>query len=91
MKKTVNKIVLFVLGRALEIVSRLDDDVRREVATRPENYRSTKLQRTLKEAKVPADDFKTLAQRTLDDGGMLLNPIDIPLDDAIAIIRKAYE
>ncbi len=54
-------------------------------------YESTKLPRTLREAQVPTDDFKGLAQRTLDDGGMLLNPIDIPLDDAIAIIRKAYE
>lgn len=54
-------------------------------------YEATKLPRTLKEAQVPADDFRTLAQRTIDDGGMLLNPLDIPLEDAIEIIRKAYE
>lgn len=54
-------------------------------------YEIGHLPRTLKEAQVPAGDFKTLAQRTLDDGGMLLNPLDIPLDDAIEIIRRAYE
>jgi len=54
-------------------------------------YEISKLARTLKEAQVPAGDYKTLAERTLDDGGMLLNPLDIPLGDAIEIIRKAYE
>jgi alcohol dehydrogenase len=54
-------------------------------------YETTKLPRTLKEAQVPPDDFTTLAQRTLDDGSMLMNPLDIPLEDAIEIIRKAYE
>ncbi len=39
LKTMVNKIVFFVLGRALETVSRLDDDFRREVATWPDNYR----------------------------------------------------
>lgn len=54
-------------------------------------YETSKLPRTLKEAQMPHGNFEILARRTLDDGGMLLNPLDIPLEDAIEIIRKAYE
>jgi hypothetical protein len=38
-KTLVNKIVFVVLGRAIQTISRLDKDFRREVASWPDNYR----------------------------------------------------
>lgn len=38
-KTLVNKIVFVVLGRAIQTISRLDEDFRREVANWPDNYR----------------------------------------------------
>ncbi|MBZ0332836.1 NAD-dependent methanol dehydrogenase [Marinobacter sp. JH2] len=58
---------------------------------RDELYKRCKLPRTLKETeKVSQDQLEAIATMALDDGSIMFNPKEVSLDDAMAILRRAW-
>ncbi len=58
---------------------------------RDELYRRCKLPRTLSETgKVSKDQLPKLAEMALDDGSIIMNPVEVDMDDALAVLEKAW-
>ena len=58
---------------------------------RDELNRRCKLPRTLSETgKVSRDQLPKLAQMALDDGSIIFNPVEVDLDDALAVLNRAW-
>jgi alcohol dehydrogenase len=58
---------------------------------RDELHRRCKLPRTLSETgKVSRDQLAKLAEMALDDGSIILNPVEVDLDDALAVLEKSW-
>ena len=58
---------------------------------RDELYRRCKLPRTLSETgKVTKDQLAKLAEMALDDGSIIMNPVEVDLEDAKAVLEKAW-
>ncbi|MDX1800171.1 MAG: iron-containing alcohol dehydrogenase [Marinobacter sp.] len=54
-------------------------------------YKKCKLPRTLKETgKVREDQLDAIAAMALDDGSIIFNPKEVTLDDARAVLRRAW-
>lgn len=54
-------------------------------------YKKCKLPRTLKETgKVGEDQLDAIASMALDDGSIIFNPKEVTLDDARAVLRRAW-
>lgn len=50
-----------------------------------------KLPRTLSETgKITRDQLPKLAQMALDDGSIIFNPVEVDLDDALAVLNRAW-
>src|SRR3990167_890364 len=59
---------------------------------RDELNRRCKLPRTLSETgKVSRDQLPKLAQMALDDGSIIFNPVEVDLDDALAVLKRAWQ
>ncbi|MDM8517445.1 iron-containing alcohol dehydrogenase [Desulfobacterales bacterium HSG16] len=58
---------------------------------RDELYNQAKLPRTLKEANVSPDKFEKIAQMAINDGSAIFNPEELEYEDAIGVLKKAYE
>jgi len=56
-----------------------------------ELYQFTKLPRTLSEAGVAKDTFEAIAQKAVKDPALSLNPLSVSYEDALEILRKAFE
>ncbi len=58
---------------------------------RDELYRRCKLPRSLSETgKVTRDQISRIAEMALDDGSIIYNPVEVDLEDAIAVLEKAW-
>lgn len=58
---------------------------------RDELNRRCKLPRTLSETgKITRDQLPKLAQMALDDGSIIFNPVEVDLDDALAVLNRAW-
>lgn len=58
---------------------------------RDELYRRCKLPRSLSETgKVTKDQIQKIAEMALDDGSIIFNPVEVDLEDAIAVLEKAW-
>ncbi|MAR91177.1 MAG: alcohol dehydrogenase [Pseudomonadales bacterium] len=58
---------------------------------RDELHRRCQLPRTLAETgKVNREQLPKLAEMALDDGSILFNPVEVDLDDALAILERAW-
>ncbi len=44
----------------------------------------------LSEAGVKREDFKSIAERSLNDGAMIVNPKQVSYDDVIEILKQAF-
>ncbi len=54
-------------------------------------YERCKLPRTLSETgKVTQDQLQKLAEMTLDDGSIILNPVEVDFDEALSVLKKAW-
>ncbi len=49
------------------------------------------LPRTLKEAGVPNDKLESIAQTAVNDGSLTFNPVEVDYNDALLVLREAYE
>jgi alcohol dehydrogenase len=56
-----------------------------------ELYKSSKLPRTLAETGVAKDAFDEIAQKAVKDPALSLNPLSVSYEDALAILRKAFD
>ncbi len=54
-------------------------------------YKTTKLPRTLTEAGVAKAAFDEIAQKTVKDPALALNPLSVSYDDALEVLNKAYK
>ncbi len=70
-------------GRAAEALA----SIRRLQA---ELFSLTRLPRTLQEANVSRDKLPEIARAALDDGSIILNPVEMDYDDAMAVLEKAF-
>lgn len=50
-----------------------------------------KLPMTLKDAGVPKDKLGQIAQTAINDGSVIMNPVEMDFDNALSILKKAYE
>ncbi|HVL00724.1 MAG TPA: iron-containing alcohol dehydrogenase, partial [Dongiaceae bacterium] len=58
---------------------------------RDELNRRCKLPRTLSETgRINRDQLPKLAQMALDDGSIIFNPVEVDLDDALAVLNRAW-
>ena len=58
---------------------------------RDELHRRCKLPRTLSETgKVTKDQIAKIAEMALDDGSIIYNPVEVDLQDAIAVLENAW-
>jgi alcohol dehydrogenase len=58
---------------------------------RDELYRRCKLPRSLSETgKVTKDQISRIAEMALDDGSIIFNPVEVDLEDAVAVLEKAW-
>lgn len=58
---------------------------------RDELNRRCKLPRTLSETgRIQRDQLPKLAQMALDDGSIIFNPVEVDLDDALAVLDRAW-
>lgn len=58
---------------------------------RDELYELTGLPRTLNEAGITRDKFEEIAAKSLGDGSLLYNPMEVDHQDALRVLNKAYE
>lgn len=56
-----------------------------------ELYDLCKLPFTLKDAGVPKDKLGQIAQTAINDGSVIMNPVEMDFDNALSILKKAYE
>jgi alcohol dehydrogenase len=49
------------------------------------------LPRTLKEAEVAYDKLESIAQTAVNDGSLTFNPVEVDYNDALLLLREAYE
>jgi alcohol dehydrogenase len=49
------------------------------------------LPRTLKEAGVPGDKLEIIAQKAMNDGSLTFNPVEADYQDALLLLKEAYE
>ena len=54
-------------------------------------FEKVKIPRTLKEANVSEELLPEIAQKAIDDGSLIYNPIDLTYEDALTILKKAYD
>lgn len=60
-------------------------------AMRDELYERCKLPRTLSETgKVTQEQLPKLAEMALDDGSIIMNPVEVDFDDAMAVLKSAW-
>ncbi|WP_111496597.1 iron-containing alcohol dehydrogenase [Marinobacter bohaiensis] len=58
---------------------------------RDDLYRRCQLPRTLQETgKVEAEQLEQIARTALDDGSIMFNPREVTLDDAMAVLKRAW-
>lgn len=58
---------------------------------RDELYKRAKLPRTLQETgQVTEDQLERIARLALDDGSIMFNPREVTLDDAMAVLKRAW-
>jgi alcohol dehydrogenase len=58
---------------------------------RDELWTRAKLPRTLDESgRVQRAQLPTVARMALDDGALVMNPVDVQFDDALAVLERAY-
>jgi alcohol dehydrogenase len=60
-------------------------------AIQNELYQFTQLPRTLAEAGVAKNDFEEIAQKAVKDPALSLNPLPASYEDALGILKKAFE
>lgn len=60
-------------------------------ALRQELYDLCKLPRTLKEAGVPKDKLEEIARAAINDGSLTFNPVEVDYEDAMLLLKEAYE
>ena len=71
---------------------RAEESVSRIEALKESAHRLCGLPRTLSETgKVPREALPEVAARSLDDGTMVMNPVDVTYDDALAVLEKAWD
>ncbi|HEX4940751.1 MAG TPA: iron-containing alcohol dehydrogenase [Candidatus Kapabacteria bacterium] len=67
--------------KAIQVIRDMRDEVNRRC----------KLPRTLSETgKITRDQLPKLAQMALDDGSIIFNPVEVDLDDALAVLNRAW-
>jgi hypothetical protein len=49
------------------------------------------LPRTLKEAGVAREQLETIARKATDDGSLTFNPVEVDYNDALLLLKEAYE
>ena len=54
-------------------------------------YELTRLPRTLKEAGVKPEALEEIAQKAIQDAALVFNPLPVAYEDALALLKKAYE
>lgn len=71
---------------------RAEASIARIVALKQHAYELCGLPRTLAETgKVPREALPDIAARSLDDGTMVMNPVDVTYEDALAVLERAWE
>ena len=76
---------------ATPLAQRAEKSIATIVALKEQMYDLAKLPRTLSETgKVNEADLSEIARMALDDGSMMLNPIDATFEQALAVLRKAF-
>jgi alcohol dehydrogenase len=58
---------------------------------RAELHRLTGLPMTLQQAGVTADQFEAIARLAINDGSVVMNPVDLGFTEALALLEAAYE
>lgn len=58
---------------------------------REELYTLTKLPRNLKEAGIPETELENIAKKTIKDGSIAYNPVEVDYEDALSILRSAFD
>ncbi len=78
----------YVRTSSSERATRTVDVIRR---FQKELYGLCKLPMTLKDAGVPKDKLGQIARTAINDGSVTMNPVEMDFDDALSILKKAYE
>ena len=60
-------------------------------ALREKLFELCALPRTLKEAGVPRDKLEIIAQKATNDGSLTFNPVEADYQDALLLLKEAYE
>ncbi|MBN2033514.1 MAG: iron-containing alcohol dehydrogenase [Deltaproteobacteria bacterium] len=60
-------------------------------ALRQSLYDLCQLPRTLKEAEVSRDKLEAIARTAINDGSLTFNPVEVTYDDALLLLREAYD
>ena len=66
--------------KSVEVIRKLLKDLKK----------ASKLPITLKQAGVKKKDLEAIAKTTLNDGAIIVNPIEVAYEDALAILEKAF-
>ncbi|MBU2510330.1 iron-containing alcohol dehydrogenase [bacterium] len=88
--------LLFPLGGA-EIYAATPKDKRAEKSIelirnlQKELHSLSGLPMTLKEAGVEKSQLEEIAKTAINDGSLIYNPLDVNVDEALAVLKKAYE
>lgn len=101
-KKYISKIVLFFLFRGFKVTYKYDDVVKKEVESwndgftasintgledvnliiKKENGKLVKLKK--------AENFEAIAEKSLNDGAIIVNPKQVSYNDVINILNEAF-
>lgn len=80
-----------------EVFSRTQSDARPEAvitaveALKETLHQQTGLPRSLKEAGVQREQFQTIAELAINDGSVLMNPVELSVADALGVLEAAYD
>ena len=70
---------------------RAEETILRIRTLRERLFELAKLPRTLSETgKVERSDLPSIAKLSIDDGAMIMNPIEVPYSDALRVLERAF-